>query len=197
MGKRKLLLLLCMLLSLAVQGQTATGHLKFKGVPMDGLVDEFVEKIKGNDWQFFSRPDNGSIILIGTFAGYNDCDIHVYPSSKGNVYQVAICLKPEKTWNMLYSEYSKLKDMLTQKYGQPSFCEEKFDSYSEPDNNMKMFYAKTDRCKYSTLFDVAEGYITVSILHAKDDFVDNCCVMISYIDKQNYQEDQSSAMDDL
>lgn len=73
MGKRKLLLLLCMLLSLAVQAQTATGHLKFKGVPMDGPVDEFVEKIKGNDWQFFSRPDNGSIILIGTFAGYNDC----------------------------------------------------------------------------------------------------------------------------
>ena len=48
MGKRKLLLLLCMLLSLAVQAQTATGHLKFKGVPMDGPVDEFVEKIKGD-----------------------------------------------------------------------------------------------------------------------------------------------------
>lgn len=55
MEKRKLLLLLCMLLSLAVQAQTATGHLKFKGVPMDGPVDEFVEKIKGNDWQFFFK----------------------------------------------------------------------------------------------------------------------------------------------
>ena len=69
---------------------------------------------------FFSRPDNGSIILIGTFAGYNDCDIHVYPSSKGNVYQVAICLKPEKTWNMLYSEYSKLKE---REFGIRSLCD--------------------------------------------------------------------------
>ena len=42
MGKRKLLLLLCMLLSLAVQAQTATGHLKFKGVPKATLTARFL-----------------------------------------------------------------------------------------------------------------------------------------------------------
>lgn len=82
MGKRKLLLLLCMLLSLAVQAQTATGHLKFKGVPMDGPVDEFVEKIKGTDLQVVDKFDDATM-LTGTFAGYRNCKVFVYPS-KGN-----------------------------------------------------------------------------------------------------------------
>ncbi len=62
MEKRKLLLLLCMLLSLAVQAQTATGHLKFKGVPMDGPVDEFVEKIKGTDLQVVDKFDDATML---------------------------------------------------------------------------------------------------------------------------------------
>lgn len=115
MGKRKLLLLLCMLLSLAVQAQTATGHLKFKGVPMDGPVDEFVEKIKGTDLQVVDKFDDATM-LTGTFAGYRNCKVFVYPSKgNGHVRMVGVTFDLQETWPDLYSNYLSLKTMLTKK----------------------------------------------------------------------------------
>lgn len=48
--------------------------------------------------------------------------------------------------------------MLTEKYGQPSEVVEKFDTYSEPDNdNSKMNEVKFDRCKYYTTYETKQG----------------------------------------
>lgn len=197
MGKRKLLLLLCMLLSLAVQAQTATGHLKFKGVPMDGPVDEFVEKIKGNDLRTTKKSEDVTI-LNGTFAGYRNCNVFVFPSRKnGYVRMVGVNFDEQNTWFGLYSDYSNLKSMLTKKYGEPAKCEEMFDWPSEPDDHTKMYLVETDRCKYETLFVTSEGFIKLTISHVKTDYEDACYASLIYIDYQNSVEDQSSAMDDL
>lgn len=197
MEKRKLLLLLCMLLSLAVQAQTATGHLKFKGVPMDGPVDEFVEKIKGTDLQVVDKFDDATM-LTGTFAGYRNCKVFVYPSKgNGHVRMVGVTFDLQETWPDLYSNYLSLKTMLTKKYGEPAKCKEVFDWPSEPDDHTKIYLVQTDRCKYSSDFETLEGFITLSITHLKVDYLDVCFVSVTYIDKQNFQEDQSSAMDDL
>lgn len=197
MGKRKLLLLLCMLLSLAVQAQTATGHLKFKGVPMDGPVDEFVEKIKGTDLQVVDKFDDATM-LTGTFAGYRNCKVFVYPSKgNGHVRMVGVTFDLQETWPDLYSNYLSLKTMLTKKYGEPAKCKEVFDWPSEPDDHTKMYLVETDRCKYETLFVTSEGFIKLTISHVKTDYEDACYASLIYIDYQNSVEDQSSAMDDL
>lgn len=87
--------------------------------------------------------------------------------------------------------------MLTKKYGEPAKCKGVFDWPSEPDDHTKIYLVQTDRCKYSSDFETLEGFITLSITHLKVDYWDVCFVSVTYIDKQNFQEDQSSAMDDL
>ncbi len=47
-------------------------HLKFKGVPIDGTLSEYVSKMKQAGFQLI-ETDDGVAVLEGEFAGYKDC----------------------------------------------------------------------------------------------------------------------------
>lgn len=69
-----------MLSTTIVWGQSSSEHFTFKGVPIDGTIDEFVSKMKQKGFSVLQTEENLSV-LTGDFASYNDCTILI-PSLK-------------------------------------------------------------------------------------------------------------------
>ena len=145
------IILLFTIFSIA-QSQTSD-HLIFKGVPIDGTLDEYVSKMKQNGFLLLSTEDEIAI-LSGDFAGYKDCKIGVTTlKEKDLVYKIVVLFPNKETWSTLSGNYFDLKQMLTEKYGKPSDVLEKFDTYSQQmDDRSKMYEVGFDRCKYYSVF---------------------------------------------
>lgn len=172
-------------------------HLKFKGVPIDGSLDKFVERMKRSNFKLVSSK-NGVAVLKGDFADFKECTIRVATlESKDLVSHISVAFPNEEQWEHLYGDYKHLKEMLTEKYGKPSSCVEKFhSSYGSrtTDDSAKMYEVQFDQCKYETCFQANNGEIVLKIEH--DESLD-CYVMLSYNDKENGSAIRKHAMDDL
>lgn len=190
-----LLLGLSVCISFAQTNADSSKHLTFKGVPIDGTLEQYVFKMKQSGFKHTSTKD-GTAILQGDFAGYKDCYIGVSTLKQSDLVHKIVVLFPDKdTWSTLYGNYSDLKQMLTEKYGNPSVIEEKFDTYSEPDDDRsKLHHVKMDRCKYYSVWKTDKGEIQLSINH---NGVSSCFVQLAYFDKINSQAVKKQALDDL
>ena len=189
--KRIITLGLAMMIAFALSAQT--GHLTFKGVPIDGTLNEFVGKLKQKGFTQIGK-EQGVAILEGDFAAFKGCTVAVYEHESGLVNRVGVMFPERDTWSLLYNDYSKLKEMLTQKYGKPSEETEEFQSYSAPrDDNSRMHEVQMDRCKYICDFTTDNGVIELRIAHNS---VISCFVVLVYVDAENESKVQSSAIDD-
>lgn len=182
-------------LSFAQTYADSSKHLIFKGVPLDGTLDEYVSKLKKNGFKYLST-ESGIAMLQGDFAGYKNCYVGVSTLQQTDLVHKISVLFPEKdTWSSLSGNYFDLKQMLTEKYGKPSDIVEKFDRYSEPrDDQTKMYEVKFDRCKYYSIWETDKGEIQLSIEHNS---VTNCFVKLIYFDKINSATVKKQALDDL
>ena len=196
--KQIIITVLCMFATLCGYAQEKSGHLLFKGVPIDGTVNSFVQKMKQKG---FALEGNGeqTAIMKGAFAGQKNCNVGIFRTvEKDLVFRVAVLFEAEKQWSMLEKTYLFLKEMLTKKYGKPSFSIEEFDNpYQPEDDNMKMFYTEQDKCKYGTEYETDEGIITLKITHVKAEYKDFCYVTLVYTDSKNFSDAEKSASDDL
>lgn len=190
-----LLLIFSSCIMLAQVNSDTSKHLSFKGVPLDGTLDQYVLKMKRNGFTHISTND-GLAMLQGDFAGYKDCYVGVSTLKQKDLVHKIVVIFPERdTWSTLSGNYFNLKDMLTEKYGKPSEIIEKFDGYSEPrDDNSKMNKVKFDNCKYFSTWTSDKGDIQLSIDH-KD--LTSCFVKLVYFDKINGAEVKKQAIDDL
>ena len=173
-----------------------TEHLSFKGVPIDGTLAEYVSKMKQNGVSHLKTED-GTAILSGDFAGYKACVVGVSTLiQKDLVHKIAVVFPEKETWSMLFGNYSSLKELLTEKYGNPSEVVEKFDGaqYAQQDDYRKMFMVKADNCKYYSIWHTEKGDIELSIGH---DGVIKCFVSLAYFDKVNGGIVRKKAKDDL
>ena len=170
-------------------------HLTFKGVPLDGTLDQYVSKMKQNGFKHISTND-GIAMLQGDFAGYKDCYVGVSTlKQKDLVHKIGVLFPEKDTWSTLSGNYFNLKQMLTEKYGKPSEVVEKFDTYSEPrDDHSKMYEVQFDRCKYYSNWETDKGEIQLSIDHNN---VTSCFVKLVYFDKINSATVKKQAIDDL
>ena len=173
----------------------SSNHLKFKGVPIDGTLKEFTARMKRKGFKSIGS-DGGLEVLQGDFAAFKECVIYVSTlDNKDLVARISVAFPKEETWEYLYGDYKHLKDLLTEKYGQPSSVTEKFQGYSEPrDDNSRMHEVKMDRCKYETRFKTDKGEIVLWIEHES---VMSCFVMLAYKDKINGGIIKDVAKDDL
>ena len=183
------------LLSLNLSAQSAENqHLLFKGVPIDGTLSEYVEKMKLNGF-VVTASEPGTFLLQGDFAGYKDCFVGVVTMKQKDLVSRIKVLFPERDdWSSLYDNYVNLKEMLIQKYGQPTEVVEVFPSYpSLTDEGLKFSYAQIGQCNYKTIFDTPKGQISLYI----DNTVSKCFVGLSYTDKINGEIMKAKAIDDL
>jgi len=172
-----------------------TEHLTFKGVPIDGTLDEYVSKMKKSGFTLVGTKD-GVAILKGDFATYKDCIIGVATlQGKDLVSKITVLFPKRETWETLASNYFNLKKLLTEKYGEPSDVVEKFDTRSVPkDDRSKMHEVGMNNCKYHTIFELENGSIQVSI--ENDGFLSSF-VVLSYYDRINSEKVRQKAIDDL
>lgn len=170
-------------------------HLSFKGVPINGTLDEFVIKMKSSGFTHTGTKD-GIAILEGDFASYKSCTVAVATlKTKDLVSKISVRFPYCNTWSALSSNYFNLKDLLTEKYRKPSETVEKFQSYTEPkDDNQKMYEVKFDKCRYYTIYETEKGTIQLSIEH---DGVTKCFIKLGYFDKINSETIKKQALDDL
>lgn len=183
-----------MLIGITATAQTE--HLTFKGVPIDGTLTSFVSKMKQKGLSHLGTRD-GTAVLEGEFAGHKGCTVIVVSDHNGIVYRVGAVFPEQDTWTRLYNNYLSLKNLLTQKYGEPSNCIEEFQTHqrdSDIDDNSKMQYVQFDQCKYISSFSSSVGDIELRIDH--DDRLKSYVVLI-YEDNSNSGKVQSNALEDL
>lgn len=172
-------------------------HLKFKGVPIDGTLEKFVSRMKRKGFKHVESLNNCEV-LEGDFADFKKCTIYVSTlDSKDLVSRISVAFPEQEQWEYLYGDYKYLKELLTEKYGKPSECVERFQStygMKPQDNQERMLNVGLNNCTYETHFAVGNGEIVLWIGH---DGVSSCYVMLSYKDKINGNAVREHAKDDL
>ena len=63
-------LILATLISINVYGQE--NHMKFKGIPITGHLDDFTQKLVDMGYTYKETNDFGQVSLSGPFADYNE-----------------------------------------------------------------------------------------------------------------------------
>ena len=192
---RALLLLLMVFTTFSLKSQSTTSkHLTFKGVPIDGTLNEYVTKMKAAGFKLEGVED-GLALFTGDFAAYKDCMIGVRTLDGMDLVHLVTVVFPDiDTWSRLESNYTGLKELLTIKYGEPERVNEKFEGTSQPDDDRdKMYELRMDRCKYWSSFEVELGTIQVSIEHASY----QTFISLTYYDKVNTETIRQTALDDL
>ncbi len=188
--KKLSITLIAVLSTIASYAQT---HLAFKGVPIDGKLSDYVLKMKQNGFTDMGTQ-NGVAMLKGDFASYKDCRVGVSTlKDKDLVSKIAVIFPVQENWSSLSSNYFNLKELLTEKYGQPVESIEKFSSFEPRDDSGKMSFVHLDNCKYITTYKIDNGSIQLSINN--DDY--KAFVALVYVDKINGNIIRAKAKEDL
>ena len=171
-------------------------HLKFKGVPIDGTLETFVKGMINVGFKLNSM-ENREANLSGDFAGFKDCEVYVFTlHNKNLVSRILVEFQNQDQWKYLLSDYTELKEMLTEKYGKPSSCIEKcpknYDGREESDN-WKLFYLRSGECKYTSTFSSPKGEVILSMEHGSLYYF----VSLIYKDKINSEDVKKHAIEDL
>ena len=194
MKKSFLFLMFMIIIALSSFAQT-TEHLKFKGVPIDGTLNEYVLKMKQAGFQLIGT-DDGVALLEGEFAGYRGCLIGVSTLKSVNVVNtIGVVFPAREDWSSLEGDYEHLKSMLTEKYGEPSDVVEKFQGYGNPQTDQeKWINLISDNCTWYTTYETKNGDVQLSL--EKGDY-GQYFVLLKYFDKINTDAVRSAAMEDL
>ena len=169
-------------------------HLSFKGVPINGTLNEYVSKMEEKGFESISEEDR-AVVLQGDFASYKDCTIGVFTLDDLNlVSQIKVIFPECETWASLSKDYFYLKELLLTKYGNPSDVKEEFQSNAyTKDDNFKMAAVRMNTCSYYTTFELENGTIQLSIEN-QNNFAS---VMLIYTDRINGDRMRAKAIDDL
>ena len=192
--KRLILVLFISWIVLSSFAQSDILHLKFKGVSIDGTQKEYVEKMKQQGFTYLGTEDEVAV-LKGDFAAYKDCHVLVSTlKQKDLVYRIGVQFPDCDTWGELSRDYFFLKEMLTEKYGNPAEVTEIFQNNDLQDDTNRFFFVMMDQCKYLSSFETPQGTIQLKIDHKRRE---GCFVLLSYSDKINSAIIRNHALDDL
>lgn len=109
----------------------AQEHLSFKGIPIEGSMTEFCQKLKTKGFTSIGQENNISL-FTGDFTG-SEATVGVTATDDGkNVFAVVVLFEPSGEWNTLVNTYDYYKDLYTRKYGKPSISKEKIQPFLIP-----------------------------------------------------------------
>ena len=188
-------IVLAFLFVLANLSFAQTGHLSFKGIPIDGHITSFVSKMEASGFEKKAINDNGNCaIMTGIFAG-KSCSIVVLATQKTCTVSKVIAITSEYvSWTSLKFDYESFKDLYVTKYGNPLKKYEFFgDPYYEGDG-YELQALRKDKCFYASFFETENGNIAIMLSSdAKIKFV--------YEDKQNMEilvkEKKNKVLDEI
>ena len=122
--RRLISLFAFMIITLTSYAQTNSEHLTFKGIPIEGSMNTFCQKLKAKGFTSIGR-ENNLALFTGNFTG-QDATIGVKATDDGkNVFAITVIFDSSGEWNTLIDTYNYYKDLYTRKYGKPTISKEK------------------------------------------------------------------------
>ena len=179
-----------------VMAQTSNNHLTFMGIPITGTLESFAQKMEAKG--FKKKYSNKRIIgLEGEFAGYSGCKITVFKMLNRNIVRkVVVSFPTVSSWTRLEKEYNQFKDMLTNKYGEPTSHSEIFkEGASTFNDDAKMSSLKEGNGAYWSAWKVDNGTIYMEIFTTLDE--NDGRILLIYFDKINCALGDKATENDL
>lgn len=172
-----------------------SNHLTFKGVPIDGTLEDFVSEMGKAGFTYIAE-ENGAAVLQGDFAGFKNCKIYVTTLHGIDIVNaITVIIQCGNDWSNIEHKYRILNELLTEKYGEPTENTEKFYSSFAPTSNQDKFIAlATDNCDFKTVYDTPKGKITVFMDY---DYSLEAFLNLKYSDKTNSDNLRAKVIDDL
>ena len=94
----------------AAVNMMAQEHLSFKGIPIEGSVTEFCQKLKNKGFTSIGQENNTSL-FSGDFTG-REATVGVTATNNGkNVFAVVVLFEPSGEWNALVNTYDYYRDI--------------------------------------------------------------------------------------
>lgn len=203
--KKLLLLVACLIMMGGIHAQVnihaqgsipAQQHLTFKGVPIDGTLQNYVDAMKQAGFHYEGTTDDGTALLSGDFAGYKNCYIGISTLSNCDVVsQIAVLFPSNSTWSALLSDYEHLKEMMTKKYGRPKECQERFTGYVGDSGDLRLLALSKGEYEWFTKYETDLGTIVLTIGEGTE-YSTGSAVLV-YRDALNAEKVSNSAIDDL
>ena len=188
---RKLVITFTMLF--AVISLMAQEHLSFKGIPIEGSMTAFCQKLKAKGFTSIGS-ENNLTLFTGDFTGRN-ATVGVTATDDGkDVFAVVVLFDPSGEWNALINTYDYYKDLYTRKYGKPSISKEKNPAHSDSNTGL-MAEVHQGTVVYGSAWEVTGGDIQLSI--EKSSGVYKGMVMIRYRDSQNVEAKIQNDLNDI
>ena len=171
----------------------AQEHLSFKGIPIEGSISTFCQKLKAKGLTQVHSEDNIRLFK-GDFTG-RDATIGVIADQSGkNVFSVVVLLSKSSEWNTLVNTYDYYKELYIEKYGKPTFSKEYNPSHS--DSNFSLMYELHEgKVIYGCVFNATGGTIELTIDKA-DGYLQGQ-VIIRYKDAQNIEGKRQADLDEI
>ena len=177
----------------AVISLMAQEHLSFKGIPIEGSMTAFCQKLKAKGFTSIGS-ENNLTLFTGDFTGRN-ATVGVTATDDGkDVVAVVVLFDPSGEWNALINTYDYYKDLYTRKYGKPSISKEKNPALSDS-NTALMAEVHQGTVVYGSAWEVTGGDIQLSI--EKSSGVYKGMVMIRYRDSQNVEAKIQNDLNDI
>lgn len=177
----------------AVISLMAQEHLSFKGIPIEGSMTAFCQKLKAKGFTSIGS-ENNLTLFTGDFTGRN-ATVGVTATDDGkDVFAVVVLFDPSGEWNALVNTYDYYKDLYTRKYGKPSISKEKNPALSDS-NTALMAEVHQGTVVYGSAWEVTGGNIQLSI--EKSSGVYKGMVMIRYRDSQNVEAKIQNDLNDI
>lgn len=188
----KKLIFTLILCSFAIAG-FAQEHLSFKGIPIEGSMTSFCQKLKAKGFTQIGS-DNNITMFTGDFTGKKSTVGVIASDDNKSVFSVAVIFEPSDEWKILVNTYDYYKDLYSRKYGEPSTSTEYNPSHS--DSNISLMQEVTaGTVLYSSVWQVLGGDIQLSIEKTSKYCVG--MVMIRYRDAQNVEAKIQSDLNDI
>lgn len=184
MTKRRILPFLFLLSLLLVFTQCNFTHLRFEGIPIDGPIEPFVQKLKEKGFKPMEKWEEMQC-LKGTFAGKSNCQVFVLRNVKRDVvYRVVVCMPFRDNWEQIERDYQYLQRYYIKKLGAPDEFHSNFEIPREVERNEdKWKLLCADKCNYTSTWEVDGGKIYLEMSHIEDE--NENCVRVLFYDKVN------------
>lgn len=190
--KRLFYLLTVLMISVAAHAQSdAVEHFTFKGIPIDGTIAEFGQKLTADGFIIKEKTDE-IMELNGNFGGVDGCKVVVFTTPKSKqVYSIMVLFPTAESWYSLKSDYKDYKAMLAAKYGKAETTVERFtDPYYEGDG-YEIQALRLSKASYASFFHTDNGSVTAAL-----SYMDGARLFLIYSDKHNdaLNESESNSM---
>lgn len=124
----------------------------FDGVAISGTLNAAIAKYKAKGYKFIKFHDSEIAIMTG-FISNKRCEVYLTATPKTKTFcKISIYFPKLNDWEDLKSDYTNIRQVLINKYGEPDSNHEFFkDPYDEGDG-YEMSAVDLDKCVYTAIW---------------------------------------------